>query len=161
MSPREIASGYIRRGWCPVPVPFKAKGPVIPAWNELRLTLENVEGFFNGQPANIGVILGPPSGGLTDVDLDSREAVALADSFLPPTAACFGRRSKPRSHWLYRTKLSESEDIAVVPFKDPTDGAMLVEIRIGGETGAQTVFPGSVHLTGSRCRSCRYWRRGP
>ena len=30
----------------------------------------------------------------------------------------------------------------------PKENGMLVEIRIGGESGAQTVFPGSVHETG-------------
>jgi hypothetical protein len=48
------------------------------------------------------VQLGPKSGGLCDVDLDCTEAVVLAPAFLPPTHAVFGRKSKPRSHYLYR-----------------------------------------------------------
>jgi hypothetical protein len=49
---------------------------------------------------NIGVQLGRASGGLTDVDLDCTEVLALADDFLPFTNAIFGRRSKRRSHRL-------------------------------------------------------------
>lgn len=46
-------------------------------------------------------MLGTPSGGLVDVDLDSPEAVCLAPHVLPETGATFGRASKPRSHFLY------------------------------------------------------------
>src|SRR5215217_3357006 len=145
MTAREIAHEYIRRGWSPVPVPFKQKGPTLPSWQQLRLTEENAAAYFDRSAQNIGVLLGPPSGGLTDVDLDCPEALALADIFLPPTEACFGRRSNPRSHRLYKTSLSEAEKKATLTFKDPESGAMLVEVRIGGDSAAQTVFPGSVH----------------
>jgi P4 family phage/plasmid primase-like protien len=145
MTPLEIALDYVRRGWSPVPVPFKQKGPVIPGWQNLRIDEENAAAYFNHSTQNIGVVLGPRSGGLTDVDLDCAEALALADHFLPTTQACFGRRSRPRSHRLYRTELSETEKKATLTFKDPETGDMLVEVRIGGDSGAQTVFPGSVH----------------
>src|SRR4051812_49404189 len=148
MSAREIAIEYIRRGWSPVPVPFKQKGPTLPGWQQLRLTEENAAAYFDRSAQNIGVLLGPSSGGLTDVDIDCAEALALADHFLPSTGACFGRHSKPRSHRLYRTKLSETEGKATLTFKDPETGEMLVEVRLGGESGAQTVFPGSVHPSG-------------
>ena len=36
-----------------------------------------------------------------DVDLDHELAVALAPKYLPETGAIFGRRGKPRSHYLY------------------------------------------------------------
>jgi hypothetical protein len=39
------------------------------------------------------VILGPPSSGLTDIDLDCPEAIGLASYFLPRTGAVFGRAS--------------------------------------------------------------------
>jgi hypothetical protein len=100
------------------------------------------------QPAdtNVGVILGPASGGLTDVDLDHALAVSLARHFLPNTGAVFGRASKPASHWLYNTDLAERVPQAALQFKDPDTNAMLVELRIGGGgKAAQTMFPGSVH----------------
>jgi hypothetical protein len=91
-----IALGYIKRGWAPVPVPFKQKGPVIKDWQALRLTRHTAPRYFNGDPLNIGVILGPPSADLCDVDLDCPEAIAAA-ALLPPTAR-FGRSSTPGAH---------------------------------------------------------------
>jgi hypothetical protein len=74
--------------------------------------------------------------------------VALAPYILPPTGAIFGRATKRASHWLYITDLSIESHTAAVQFKAP-DGAMLVELRIGGGgKGAQTVFPGSTHESG-------------
>jgi hypothetical protein len=142
-SPLDVARSYIARGWNPVPVPFKAKKPDGNAWQKRTITLQNVERYFNTGPQNIGVQLGPKSGGLADVDLDSREAIDLAPYFLPDTPAVFGRTSKPRSHHLY--KLDGVPDKAEIQHRDP-DGEMIVELRIGGgNKGAQTVFPGSTH----------------
>jgi len=92
-------------------------------------------------------------GGLSDVDLDSREAVDAAPYFLPPTGATFGRAGRRCSRWLYRTGLAETRDSAVITYLDPCAGkddkTTLVELRIGGGgKGAQTVFPGSVHESG-------------
>ncbi|CAM2781169.1 hypothetical protein JHFBIEKO_2258 [Methylobacterium mesophilicum] len=148
MTTLSIAVDYIRRGWMPIPVPFKTKGPVLPNWKDLHISEQNAARFFQYPDQNIGVILGPLSGGLTDVDLDCVEANALAGNLLPITDACFGRRTKPRSHWLYRTSLCETEGKARIAFNDPETGDTLVELRIGGAAAAQTVFPGSVHPSG-------------
>src|SRR3954453_2242707 len=147
-SPLDLALRYIRRGWNPVPIPFKAKRPIDKGWQERVITAENAPQFFNGQAQNIGIILGPASGGLTDVDLDCPEAIAVAPDLLPETHAVFGRQSKPRSHYLYRTSLAQTAGKAALRFQDPTDNAVLVELRVGGKSGAQTVFPGSVHESG-------------
>lgn len=134
------AREYVRRGWCVVPIPRRSKAPVIPAWQNLRLTeAELPERFSNG--CNVGVLLGEPSGGLVDIDLDSPDAVALADVFLPPTGAVFGRAGKHGSHRLY---MVTGNRIGTQQFRG-IDGAMLVELR---STGVQTVFPGSVHPSG-------------
>ena len=95
--------------------------------------------------------------GLTDTDLDCSEAIALAPHILPRTGAIFGRNSAPASHWLYRTNLaSTSEDEnATIQFRDPArpaDEAMVLEVRVGGYKGAQTVFPGSVHESDEEIR---------
>src|SRR3954464_11006067 len=119
---RDIALRYVQRGWNPTPIPFKAKGPTDKGWQERVITAENAPQFFNGQAQNIGIILGPTSGGLTDVDLDCPEAIAVALYLLPETPAVFGRQSKPRSHYLYRTSLAETAGKATVQFRDPTDG---------------------------------------
>jgi len=145
-TPLDVARSYINRGWAPIPVPFREKGPTDKGWQKRTITLENVHRYFNTGPQNVGVQMGPKSGGLADVDLDSREAVALAPYFLPPTPAVFGRASKPLSHHLYKLDGVPSE--AVIQFYDP-DGEIIVELRIGGGgKAAQTVFPGSVHKSG-------------
>jgi hypothetical protein len=90
---------------------------------------------------------GGRSGGLVDADLDCPEALDLAPEILPPTAAIFGRPSKPKSHWLYSVEgVAQS-----LTFKDPITGAMLVELR--GDGGRQTLFPPSRHPSGERVKT--------
>ena len=134
------ALSYISRGWSPVPVPLKQKGPTVKGWQNLRLTAADAGRFFNGKAQNVGVILGQASGGLVDADLDCPEAIALSGYFLPPTEAVFGRESKPRSHRLYVAPLPKRIELI-----DPDNGECLLELR---STGSQTVFPGSVHPSG-------------
>lgn len=141
----EDAASLLARGWAVIPVPARTKKPVIEEWQNLRLTRDDLPGYFvNG--CNVGVLLGAPSGDLVDIDLDAREAVALADLFLPATATVFGRASKPRAHWLYSCAITTEK------FQDVERGAddvtaMLVEIR---STGCQTIFPPSEHPGGER-----------
>jgi hypothetical protein len=134
------------RGWCPVPIPLRTKRPVTPEWQHLRIGRDEVSHVFPAV-SNVGVLLGEPSGGLLDIDLDSPEARILAPQFLPLTAARFGRASTPETHWLYRVETGP----AIRQYRDPAaaskDGerAMLVECRW---TGAQTLVPPSVHPSG-------------
>jgi putative DNA primase/helicase len=89
--------------------------------------------------------MGPASHGLTDVDLDFDEAVVIGPYLLPATESIFGRPSKRASHREYYTDLSSTDDRAAAQFLSP-EGKMIVELRIGGgNKGAQTIFPGSVH----------------
>jgi hypothetical protein len=148
MTPLDIALSYIDRGWNPVPVPFKSKVPSGDNWQTRICEKTNAAQLFNGNPMNVGVLLGITSHGLTDVDLDCPEAVAIAPYVLASTDAIFGRPTNRSSHWLYETDLSVESDQAAVQFRAP-DGKMLVELRIGGGgKGAQTIFPGSVHESG-------------
>ena len=151
MTPLEVALDFIRRGWSPIAIPHKAKRPKGDAWQTLRVTETTVAQFFNGADQNVGVLMGEASGGLTDVDLDTIEAVRAAPYFLRSTL-CFGHASKPRSHWLYKSSLWQTEDKAVIQYKFCTGTGkarteeMILELRTGGGgMGAQTVFPGSVH----------------
>jgi hypothetical protein len=160
MTALDIALGYIKRGWAPVPVPYQQKGPVIKDWQRLRLTRHTAPRYFNGGLQNVGVILGEPSGGLCDVDLDCAEAIAAAAALLPPTAR-FGRSSTPGAHWLYRVTFPAGTK-AVLPYDDPVKqrsdakAARLLELRIGSDKGAQTIFPGSTHISGESIR----WESG-
>jgi hypothetical protein len=144
----QIARAYIARGWNPLPVAFRGKRPLGEQWQARMIDETSAARFFNGAPLNIGVLLGPSSHGLTDVDLDSPESIIIASYLLPPTAAIFGRASKRASHRLYYCGLSEQLEDAAIQLQAP-DGAMLLELRIGGGgKGAQTVFPGSLHESG-------------
>src|SRR5262245_60892692 len=97
----DVAIGYCRRGWNPVPVHHRSKQPMGDAWQHRRITEATAAQWFNGNACNVGVQLGPASRGLTDVDLDCAEAIATASYILPPTNSIFGRKSRRNSHRLY------------------------------------------------------------
>lgn len=135
----EAAHQYLKSGWWPVPIPPGQKGPALKGWTNLRLTDDDLSQYF-GNGEGIGLLLGEPSGGLVDVDLDASEAIVVTPMFLPETGMVHGRPSKLRSHWWYLA----SPIPATLKFQDP-DGTMLVELR---STGGQTVIPPSVHPSG-------------
>jgi putative DNA primase/helicase len=146
------ARAYAAAGFAPVPVPFCAKRPKLPGWQKLRLKPEDIPQYFDGQPRNIGLILGVgPTGGLVDVDLDTAEAAAAARELLPNTSFRYGRQSKPASHAMY-----VCEPVPVTrQYKCPVTGASLVELRglsRRGTPGAQSLVPPSVHPSGERIR---------
>lgn len=87
----------------------------------------------------IGVVTGPSHSGPIDIDLDCPEAIFFAERFLPSTPAIFGRKSKLRSHYLYRV----DDAVSKLAFIDPIARSTICEIRADG--GHQTVFPGSLH----------------
>jgi Bifunctional DNA primase/polymerase, N-terminal/Primase C terminal 2 (PriCT-2) len=131
-----LFAAYQAQLWSMVPIPAGKKGPAASEW-QLR---EWLPGDFSPD-ANVGVILGQRSFGLVDVDLDCREALALADVYLPPTGAVFGRKSKPRSHRLYI-----APEAVKATFADPLSGEMLLELRAAGKDGGahQTLLPPSI-----------------
>ena len=91
MTTLDTALGYAARGWCPIPIPHRQKGPKIKGWPRLRITDKNAHDYFNGAAQNIGVVLGLCSGGLADVDLDCPQALRVASSMLLGTGSVFGR----------------------------------------------------------------------
>ena len=113
----EFVLNHQGRGWADVPVPFGRKAAVMVGWPGFRATSDQLPRLF-GHGENIAVILGPPSGELVDLDLDCAEALALADLYLPPTRAVFGRASKPSAHRLYVAPVAAYE-----AFADPLTGA--------------------------------------
>lgn len=127
---------YLRKGWSPIPLIFRGKEPGYSNHLELEVSDENVHERFRGLH-NVGVRLGRLSGNLVDVDLDCELAERMADKFLPPTGAIFGRASKKRSHWLYYI----DEPIHLVLHEDP----WICEVR--GDK-CHTVFPPSLHISG-------------
>ena len=138
----DAAQHYLCRGWSVVPIPAGAKAPREPGWDSQHFTLDDLPDRFRNE-INLGVRLGADSGWLADADLDCAEALALADIYLPPTQAVFGRRSKPLSHRLYIAVGAAYES-----FGDPLAGrkSTLIELRTSGSEGGahQTLFPPSV-----------------
>ena len=132
------AQRCLARKWQPIPVPARSKAPTMADWPNFRVH-GDAANFFP-EPGNVGILLGEPSGGLVDIDLDAAESLALAPHFLPKTEAIFGRSSKSRSHFLY---VVDSPPVTT-RFCD-IDGASLVELR---STGSQTIFPPSTHPSG-------------
>jgi putative DNA primase/helicase len=136
----EYVEGYMLHGWAPIPINFREKRPPtdLKDWPSVRLTMDDIETVF-GDPVNIGIITGEPSGGLMDVDIDDPDALRFTKTFLPETEAIFGRAGKPASHWLYRVNRPK----ATVRFQ--CNDKTIIELR---GNGSQTVFPGSVHESG-------------
>ena len=135
------ATEYLRRGWLPVPIPAGTKIPVLDAWQKLRLTEAELPAHF-GNGANIGLILGEPSGGLVNVDKDCPEAIELGPLYLPPTPAVSGRPSTPTSHDWYYAEIPKTRQ-----FRDPVTNKMIVELR---STGGQTIVGPSIHPEGEQ-----------
>src|SRR5215467_7792290 len=104
-TPLDVALDYIDRGWNPCPVDYRSKKPNGDKWGERVITADTAPKYFNSEPQNVGVILGPLSNGLTDVDVDCREAIDVSHYILPPTKAIFGRPSARNGHRLYYTDL--------------------------------------------------------
>jgi hypothetical protein len=135
---REFALGHV-----PIPVPRGKKRPVLPEWQNSHPAEADLPALFaNG--SNIGVLLGEPSGGLVDIDLDWKEARVAGAYLLPQTASVFGRKGSPRSHWRYYADPLQPTTKLIDPVA-PGDEAMVVEYR---STGAQTIHPPSLHPEG-------------
>jgi Bifunctional DNA primase/polymerase, N-terminal len=140
----------IRKGFSPVPVPYRSKKPVLDAWQQLEITVETAPAYFGNPALNIGVLLGDKFGS-ADVDCDCAEAIGAARELLPETGIKFGRQSKPFSHYLYRS----DPPVRTQKFLDPIDHATLIELRglsSDGNGGLQTAVPPGTHQTGEAIR---------
>ena len=129
-TPLAAARWYVRHGYAPILIPHKRKYPRLLDWQKLIISEPELPRYFNGAPMNIGILLGDPSGGRVDADLDCREARLLAPRFLPATGARFGRAGAPLSHWIY-TVIGE---LRQETFRDPRlpdndERGMVLELR--------------------------------
>jgi hypothetical protein len=140
---RAAAREYIGRGWAPVPVPTRSKNPGRASWQHERHAIEDVDRVF-APDGNIGLLLGGPSNGLADIDLDTTEAVNAAPFFLPTTDRWQGRASRRRSHAFYY--VTDEPSLRSIKHIDPTRGC-LVELRSFSEknTPLQTIVYPSLH----------------
>ena len=112
MTPLDAARDYQFRGWALVPVPARSKRPTVKDWPNYQFGIADLD-----PEGNVALRLGQRSGNLVDIDLDCREALALADLYLPPTGAEFGRgsllmrsrRSRPGQMEILGSVASEAE----------------------------------------------------
>lgn len=145
-SVRDWAALYISLGMEVIPLVPRGKDCWHDDWPKKVFQPEHFD-----LDSNIGI---KPVNGLVTLDIDSAEAVSLADALLPETGAVWGRKTKPRAKRLYRcAELDKTRQ-----FKDGDPGdqpAMLLEVRVG--PGFQDVAPPSIHPSGERLA----WIPGP
>jgi P4 family phage/plasmid primase-like protien len=141
---------YKKMGLDPLPISYQNGRPTKEAkiidWPTKAANGEFTEEDF-AEPCNIGILLGGTKI-VTDIDTDSPEAVAVGGDIIGQLMETtgktfmFGRKSKPRSHYIFFCDQSlPSEKI-----KDPVDGECIIEYRCiseDGTRGQQTVFPPS------------------
>jgi len=135
----DIACRLLERGFVPVPLLFREKKPAIPEWQ--KLTRQDVEArlqeLFGRTSGNLGVLLGTPSGGLIDIDLDCDEAIRAAPLLLPPTGMVWGRPSRGgRTHYGYLVDTPPQK--SSTSYSD-LEGHRLLEVR---STDGQTLLWG-------------------
>lgn len=135
----QTAEDWRERGVYTVPLRPRSKRPKNSEWTKLRLNGEAINKAFTIGD-NIGGLWGEPSKWIVDIDLDTPEAVLVAPHLLPETFV-YGRRDKPKSHYLYRCIGAETKKWLI------KDVGTIVEIRA---TGAQSVLPPSIHPDGDR-----------
>lgn len=127
----EWAQFYLDRGLAPVVLKPKSKECSASNWKDIEFKAEDFE-----PGDNIGI---KSFGGINIVDVDCPEAVACASDFLPATGAIYGRKSKPRSKWVYRSTFEKT-----IALKDTDAGDTLIEIR----ANHQDMAPPSMHPNG-------------
>jgi predicted P-loop ATPase len=139
----DAAGQWAEEGYFVVPIAHREKKPVIDGWQNLKLRPEDLLKYFGSFAQNVGLLLGEPHG-ITDIDLDSHDAMQLWQVFAPPTTCVFGHQSKPSSHFLYHMNPPGPS----LKFTDPIDKKTLLELRClsnDGAVGRQTVIPPSAH----------------
>ena len=146
LDPRKAAEFYRDLKFWPVPVRPRSKEPAIKRWQEADDCSRFLDALTPG--SNLALLLGEPSDGLAECDLDCLIAAKAAVRFLPETSMKSGRTSAPMSHWWWSARIERS-----LKFVDPVcpDGerAMILELR---SKGCLTLVPPSVHPSGERVR---------
>jgi len=139
MTVREAAELYISKGLQVVPLQAKDKDCYFDGWKEKPFKPKH----FHPED-NIGI---KSMGGIVDIDLDSDEVVVVADLFLPKTGAIYGRKSKPKSHRIYRCEEIKTPTALKDLCAPGTDHkSSLIEIRVNH----QSMAPPSIHPEGEK-----------
>lgn len=147
------AEDYRAMGWAIVRISPGQKRPTDKRWTRQSCDPSAIlDGF------NVGIQSGRLSEDLVCLDIDSLEALAVADTYLPRTGMIEGRPGKRRSHRWYKAinippELTAGSHVAggiggprTRLFKGP-DRKILLEFR---GTGSQLVVPPSVRRKGHK-----------
>lgn len=129
------------------------KAPEQDGWQQFaQRPWDEIKGAFN-VGHNLGVMLGPTSNDLTDIDLDWPEARRLAEEGFFLGSWSFGREGQPPGHYLVTCKdwrkiarLGFTEAEAELLGLRKADKAVVLEMRGNG----QTMLPPSIHESGER-----------
>lgn len=171
---RSAASALRRRGIALCRIDPGSKQPTYSKWGTRSLEA----GDF-GAGDQLGILGGPLSDcnregyALVIIDLDARNALQLADAYLPTTAMMEGRAGKPRSHRYYLVPLATIPEAAWSTAPQaaaaarehaghPGPASRSFKASAGAEilkvigTGAQVVCPPSKHPSGES----REWEGG-
>lgn len=113
------------------------KKPREKGWPKLSYTAKEIEQDFNSGH-NVGIMLGRPSNGIIDFDIDTDDALRPAEYYLPEDTFIYGREGREGSHYLFRIVNNEAPNKAT--YKHKIKDETLLEFR---STGGQSVLPGS------------------
>lgn len=47
---KDALETYIDRGWCPIPIPFRSKAPIVKGWPDLKVRLEELASYLTLPP---------------------------------------------------------------------------------------------------------------
>lgn len=141
MTVREAAALYISKGWPVIPLQPKTK-KLVDADFDMKSRLRfRPEDFAEDDNIGLRSVAQDPDGGSPIVisDCDCDEAEALAEHFLPPTGAIWGRGTHPKAKRLYICVGGGIEK--TIAFKDFETHQTFLELR----ANHQDMAPPSIH----------------
>ncbi len=145
----QAAQEFLDRGFAPLPLAKASKQPLLKRWPDYRPDPARLDQDFP-PTANIGLLLGQPSGHLVDVDCDWPEAGALLPAFLP-ISWTFGRPGDDGQlivrHRLFRCAGAGTLIFDAPATQKPGPKRRIVEILADGH---QVMVPPSVHPGGQQ-----------
>jgi hypothetical protein len=149
-APLRPALDCIRRGFTPVPLSPGVEQSEVRNWRQFKTTAERAADLFGEVGANVGVLVGPASRGLTIVAVHCPTAERIAVDALPETGMIFGSHGA-RTRFCYRTDLTPRDAGALVIPANKVRGTDLpiIEVLAGaGRAARWELYPGSVGATG-------------
>lgn len=119
--------------------PCKNKVPIVSNWQQRKIGKDEWKKLYT--MCNIGLKLG----GKTDIDIDNNVVKKFITKYLKSCGAIYGRKSNPRSHYLFlgelKSKIYSMPQELKKYCKEFPHGVTLLEIRSGN--GHQSIAPGS------------------